>query len=82
MNEPDAGKSVLDYATPPKRGVGMSFLTNSQARMISASVVFVGATILAVSRQDTVIIGVPIGLFGLAAFMLEYVRSWRGGGAR
>jgi hypothetical protein len=60
----------------------MHFLSNGQARMISASVLFVGATILSVSRQDTAVIGVPLGLIALGAFTVEYVRSWRGGGAR
>ena len=55
-------------------------MSNSQARMISASVLFVGAVILSVSREDTAIIGVVLGLLALAAFALEYVRSWRGGG--
>jgi hypothetical protein len=76
VNEPES-KSVLDYATPSKSGGGMP-LSNSQARMISASVMFVGATILSVSRQDTVVIGIPLGLLALGAFTVEYVRSWRG----
>ena len=33
--------------------------------------------------QDTVVIGVPLGLLALGEFAVEYVRSWRGcGGAR
>jgi hypothetical protein len=39
--------------------------------MISVSVLFVGATILAVSRQDTAIIGVVLGVCALGAFGLE-----------
>lgn len=82
MNEPDPSRNVLDYATTSKWGAGMPFLSNSQARMISASVVFVGATVLGSHQdKDTVILGVLLGLLALAAFALEYVRSWRGGGA-
>jgi hypothetical protein len=78
MNEPDSEKRVLDYAAPSTRGDGVSFPGNGQARMISVSVLFVGATVLAVSRRDTEIIGILLGLLSLAALTMEYARSLRG----
>jgi len=78
VNEPDAQKDVLDYATPKTRGGGDSSGREGRARMVGAAVMFVGAGILMGNREDVlVIVGMALGLLALVAFALEYRRSWR-----
>jgi hypothetical protein len=63
----------LDYA---KLSTLSGFNNNGAMRIIGTSIIFVGATILAVGREDTAIIGMAIGSLALIGFAMEYFRSW------
>ncbi len=80
MRESDVSAPVLEYAAPTTHSSrAEASRSGAHSRMISSSIIFVGAVILAVSRRDAVVIGVALGIASLAMFMIEYVRSWRSG---